>query len=66
MIPKPLREQAGLGPGEAEIVVMGTGLRIEPTSGTDLAEEDGHLVIPASGVKIDDELVQVLRRAGQK
>ena len=66
VIPKPLRDQVGLGPGVAEIVVMGAGLRIEPISATDLAEEDGHLVIPASGMKVDDELVQVLRRAGQK
>ena len=66
MIPKPLREQVGLGAGAAEIVVVGTGLRIEPISATHVAEENGHLVIPASGVKIDDELVQVLRRAGQK
>ena len=66
VIPKSLRDQVGLGPGVAEIVVMGAGLRIEPISATDLAEEDGHLVIPASGMKVDDELVQVLRRAGQK
>ena len=66
VIPKPLRDQVGLGPGAAEIVVVGTGLRIEPISATDVAEEHGHLVIPATGVKVDDELVLVLRRAGQK
>lgn len=48
------------------MTVAGAGLRIEAVSPTDVAEEGGHLVIPASGVKIDDDLVQVLRRANQR
>lgn len=66
VIPKSLRDQVGLLPGEVEVAVVGAGLRIEPLSASELGEEDGHLVIPASGVKVDDQLVQVLRRADQR
>lgn len=66
MIPKQLRDHVGLRPGEVEVTAEGTGLRIEPLAGESLDEREGRLVIPASGVHIDDELVQSLRRAGQR
>jgi len=66
VIPKPLRDEIGLPAGKVEVSVTGAGLRIEPVSATDVAEEDGHLVIPASGTEIDDALVEVLRRADQR
>ncbi|HEY3728207.1 MAG TPA: AbrB/MazE/SpoVT family DNA-binding domain-containing protein [Solirubrobacteraceae bacterium] len=66
VIPKQLRDHVGLRPGEVEVTAEGTGLRIEPLAGESLDEREGRLVIPASGVHIDDELVQSLRRAGQR
>ena len=44
----------------------GSGLRVEALTGDSLDERDGRLVIPASGTDIDDELVRVLRDAGQR
>ncbi|HEX3898731.1 MAG TPA: AbrB/MazE/SpoVT family DNA-binding domain-containing protein [Mycobacteriales bacterium] len=67
VIPKSLRDEAGLGPGEVEVSVYGAGLRIEPIVGDDsLEERAGRLVIPASGQLIDDDLVRALRDASQR
>ena len=66
VIPKPLRDRLGLRPGEVELTPDGTGLRIEAVAGEDLGEEDGRLVIPATGTSIDDELVRVLRDADRR
>ncbi|HEV2089050.1 MAG TPA: AbrB/MazE/SpoVT family DNA-binding domain-containing protein [Cryptosporangiaceae bacterium] len=64
VIPKPLREQIGLGAGEIEVSVDGAGLRIEPIAGDDVEEKQGRLVIPRSGVSVSAETVRALRDAG--
>ncbi|MGH9289291.1 MAG: AbrB/MazE/SpoVT family DNA-binding domain-containing protein [Acidimicrobiales bacterium] len=66
VIPKPLRDQVGLAPGEVDLSVDGASLRIEPVHDDALVEEDGYLIIPASGATIDDELVHSLRHADQR
>lgn len=66
VVPKLLRDEIGLPAGEVEVTVTGAGLRVEPVSATDVAEEDGHLVVPASGTKVDDALIEMLRRADQR
>jgi AbrB family looped-hinge helix DNA binding protein len=66
VIPKPLRDQLGLRPGEVEVTADGAGLRVEPLAGDVLEERGGRLVIPAGGAEIDDELVRSLRDAGQR
>jgi AbrB family looped-hinge helix DNA binding protein len=66
VIPKQLRDHVGSRPGEVEITVDGTGLRVEPLAEESLEERDGRLVIPAAGAPIDDDLVSSLRDAGQR
>ncbi len=66
VIPKTLRDRVGLVPGEVEITADGAGLRIEPVSGESLAERDGRLVIPSSGLPLTDDLVRELRDADQR
>jgi AbrB family looped-hinge helix DNA binding protein len=67
VIPKQLRDELGLRPGEVEVTAYGAALRVEPiTKDESLHEESGRPVIPASGIPIDDELVRSLRDAGQK
>jgi AbrB family looped-hinge helix DNA binding protein len=67
VIPKQLRDEVGLRPGEVEVSAYGVGLRVEPVLGEEsLEERGGRLVIPAAGVQIDDNLVGSLRDAGQR
>jgi AbrB family looped-hinge helix DNA binding protein len=66
VIPKALRDQLGLMPGDVEVTSDGAALRIEPIAGADLAEIDGRLVIPAGGTTVDDETVSTLRRSDQR
>ena len=66
VIPKPLRDQLGLSPGEVELSADGAALRVVPVHDDDLVEEDGRLVIPASGAAVDDDLVRSLRLADQR
>jgi AbrB family looped-hinge helix DNA binding protein len=66
VIPKALRDQVGLGPGEVDVAVEGTGLRIEPVSGETLERRSGRLVIPRSGSMLTDEAVGELRRGDQR
>jgi AbrB family looped-hinge helix DNA binding protein len=66
VIPKALRDRVGLIPGEVEVIVDGSSLRIQPLAGDELVEESGRLVIPAVGSPIDDDLVRALRDAGQR
>lgn len=66
VIPKALRDQLGLRPGEVELTADGAALRMEPVHEDTLAEADGRLVIPASGISIDDALVQALRGADRR
>ena len=48
VIPKPLRDQLGIRPGEVEVVADGATLRVEPVSGTAVIERAGRLIIPAA------------------
>jgi len=66
VIPKRLRDDVGLRPGEVDVFAEGTGLRVEPIAGESLTEREERLVIPASGALIDDDLVRSLRDAGQR
>src|SRR6266545_7775496 len=66
VIPKRLRDDVGLRPGEVEVFADGTGLRVEPLAAESLDERETRLVIPAGGAPIDDDLVRSLRDAGQR
>jgi AbrB family looped-hinge helix DNA binding protein len=66
VIPKVLRDQVGLAPGEVELVADGAGLRIEALASDDLVESDGRLVIPRTSGSIDDDDVRALRDADRR
>ena len=66
VIPKQLRDHLGLRPGAVEVTAVGAALRVEPLAGDSLDERDGRLVIPEGGAEINDEVVRVLRDAGQR
>jgi AbrB family looped-hinge helix DNA binding protein len=61
VIPRVLRERIGLeGGGHVEIELDGAGVRIQPVSGSELREEGGLLLIPATGTSITGESVREL------
>jgi len=61
VIPRALRERIGLaGGGEVELELDGAAVRIEPIAGSDLREEAGRLVIPASGGPITNGAIREL------
>jgi bifunctional DNA-binding transcriptional regulator/antitoxin component of YhaV-PrlF toxin-antitoxin module len=66
VIPKALRNQVGLRPGEIEVVVDGAGLRIEPVTGDEIEDVDGRLVVPASGQVLTVDDVRAIRDADQR
>ena len=66
VIPKALRDQLGLRPGDVELTADGAALRIVPVHEDTLVEADGRLVIPTSGITIGDDLVQALRDADRR
>lgn len=66
VIPKQLRDRLGLRPGAVEVVADGAALRVEPISDAELDMRQGRLVIPSSGVAVDEDAVQALRHADQR
>jgi AbrB family looped-hinge helix DNA binding protein len=66
VIPKALRDQLGLRQGEVEVEADGADLRVRPVAEDTLDEHNGWLLVPASGVPVNDEDVRVLRDADQR
>jgi hypothetical protein len=56
----------GLRPGAVEISADGAALKVEPVTETGLELRSGRLVIPATGLKLDDGDVRTLRDADQR
>jgi AbrB family looped-hinge helix DNA binding protein len=55
VIPRDLRNRIGLaGGGEVEIEIDGAAIRIEPVTGSELREDAGLLIIPATRGSMDD------------
>lgn len=66
VIPKALREQAGLVAGDVEISLDGAAIRIESVASDDLVEEDGLLLLPHGGPELDADAIRDLRLADQR
>lgn len=66
VVPKALRDQLGLGPGEVEVVADGNALRVEAVTAEQMEHDGDWLVIPSSGSVITTDDVRELRRADQR
>lgn len=66
VIPKQLRDRLGLTPGEVEVEADGADLRVRPIADDALDEQDGWLLVPATGGRFTDADVQQLRDADQR
>ena len=61
VIPRSIRDRIGLAQGgEVELELDGAAVRIEPVSGTELREEGGLLVVPATGTPLTAAVVREL------
>jgi AbrB family looped-hinge helix DNA binding protein len=65
VVPKQLRDAVGLVPGEVEMVVDGSGIRIDPAPGSGFVEQGGRWVID-DDVQLSDDDVRTLRFGDQK
>ncbi len=65
VIPKPLRDELGMGVGEVELSRDGNGVRIEPVAGEGTVTKDDRLVIDED-MFIDDDAVRDLRFRDQR
>lgn len=66
VIPKALRDRLGLTQGEVEVEADGADLRVRPMADDTLDEQDGWLVVPATGRRVTDDQVRELRDADQR
>jgi bifunctional DNA-binding transcriptional regulator/antitoxin component of YhaV-PrlF toxin-antitoxin module len=58
VIPRELRRRVGLmDGGEVELQLDGAAIRVEPIAGTELIEEEGLMIVPATGSTFGHELV---------
>ena len=65
VVPRVLRDQIGLVPGEVSITAEGTALRIEPVSSGGFVVKDGRLQL-AHGFSMTDEEFREFRLADQR
>ena len=67
VVPLGLREREGLqAGGEVEVTISGAAILIEPVTGSDLIEEGGFVVLPSTGISLDDDAVRQMRLADQR
>lgn len=66
VVPKALRDQAGITAGEVEVSLDGAAIRIESVAGEELVEQDGLLLLPTGGPELSSDEVRELRLADQR
>ncbi|MPZ52246.1 MAG: AbrB/MazE/SpoVT family DNA-binding domain-containing protein [Acidimicrobiia bacterium] len=66
VIPKVLRDQAGIREGEVEITLDGAAIRVESLVSDELVEEDGLLLLPDGGEALDIDAIREFRLADQR
>ena len=66
IIPAAVRARVGLVPGPVDIVVEGTGIRIEVPASDNVVERDGRVVIEGDGPALTAEDIRELRLADQR
>ena len=66
IIPAAVRARVGLVPGPVDIVVEGTGIRIEVPASDNVVERDGRVVIEGDGPALTADDIRELRLADQR
>lgn len=65
VIPAPIRDRLGMVPGPVDLIIDGTGVRIEVEAHDNVVEKDGRLVITGGPVLTEQE-IRELRLADQR
>ncbi|MEV4736787.1 MULTISPECIES: AbrB/MazE/SpoVT family DNA-binding domain-containing protein [unclassified Microbacterium] len=65
VIPASIRERLGMLPGPVDLIIDGTGVRIEVEAPDNVVEKDGRLVITGGPALTPDE-IRELRLADQR
>ncbi|MCE7481480.1 MULTISPECIES: AbrB/MazE/SpoVT family DNA-binding domain-containing protein [Microbacterium] len=65
VIPAALRERLGMIPGPVDLIMDGTGIRIEVETHDNVVEKDGLLVITGGPTLTDDD-IRELRLGNQR
>jgi len=66
VVPKAIRDRLGLVPGDVEVEIDGSDLRIRPIVDDAVVTDDGWLVVSTSGATLTDDDVRALRDADQR
>lgn len=66
VIPASIRDRLGILPGPVDIMIDGTGIRIEVAAPDALREKDGRLIVRGSGTTLTPEVIRKLRLADQR
>jgi bifunctional DNA-binding transcriptional regulator/antitoxin component of YhaV-PrlF toxin-antitoxin module len=66
VVPKAIRDRLGLVPGDVDIEIDGSDLRIRPIADDAVVSDDGWLVVRTSGTTLTDDDVRSLRDADQR
>lgn len=66
VIPASIRERLGILPGPVDLIVDGTGVRIEAEARGTVIDEDGILVIDSTDTTLDADAIRELRLADQR
>lgn len=66
VVPKAIRDRLGLVPGDVDIEIDGSDLRIRPVVDDAVVTDDGWLVVRTSGATLTDDDVRALRDADQR
>ena len=66
VLPKQLRDEIGLVPGEVEVYTDGATIRVEPIFRIDVQLVDGYLMLPDADHVVTSEEIRELRLADQR
>ncbi|MFV0426496.1 MAG: AbrB/MazE/SpoVT family DNA-binding domain-containing protein [Beutenbergiaceae bacterium] len=66
IVPAAVRSRLGLVPGPVELVVEGTGVRIEALAHDNVVEREGRMLIDADGPTLTADDIRELRLADQR
>ena len=66
VVPKVIRDRLGLVPGDVEVEIDGSDLRIRLIADDAVVIDDGWMVVRTSGATLTDDDVRALRDADQR